>query len=66
MTYAPDVCPRSGKVRYATRTRAFEVKIRLTRRRPANGIKAAPCEVYRCLMCDAFHIGHRDFTKARK
>lgn len=66
MTYAPDHCTVSGKVRYATRTGAFVVTVRMQRRKPANGIKPAPCRVYRCKWCSAFHVGHEDFRKARK
>lgn len=66
MTYAPDTCTRTGKVRYATRSGAFVVVQRMARRLPGNGIKAAPCKVYRCPMCHWFHVGHTDFRKARK
>jgi hypothetical protein len=63
---AGDVCPRQGKLRYATRSGAHVAARRMSKRRPANGIKAAPCHVYRCPACHAFDVGHSDFTKARK
>lgn len=66
MTLTVEFCVTSGKVRYVTRTGAHVASRRMSKRRPKNGIKVAPCQVYKCGFCQAFHVGHRDFTKGKR
>jgi hypothetical protein len=66
MSGGVDTCHRTGKLRYATRSGAHLKAERMQKRRPGNGIKAAPCQVYRCEFCHAYHVGHADWRKARK
>lgn len=66
MSLTVEWCGTSGKVRHTTRTGAFVAARRMRKRKPANGIKVAPCSVYRCPFCHAFHVGHTDFRKGKR
>lgn len=52
-----DTCEATGKVAYATRSKAFVVSKSLYKRLRRNSMRRAPNDVYRCPHCHLFHLG---------
>jgi hypothetical protein len=58
---APDICPATGKRRYASKAKAFTVAkwtSTSNRRRAKTQAHRVPCHAYRCEHCQGFHVGH--------
>jgi len=52
-----DICEATGKVAYATRSKAFVVSKALQNRRRRNSMRREPNDIYRCPHCHLFHLG---------
>lgn len=52
-----DICEATGKVAYATRSKAFVVSKALQNRQRRNSMRREPNDIYRCTHCHLFHLG---------
>lgn len=57
MKRALNTCEATGKVAYATRSKAFVVSKALYTRQKRNSMRREPNDVYRCTHCHLFHLG---------